>query len=108
MLNGKRRHCRSSSFRRNRETWDEAIRESCLLDREIEAHQVQLLVQPDFVFLGATENETQHIAQLLDDPRRRCFVALAHEHGNGVEAIEKKVWIQPGLQRSEAGAGQLL
>ena len=79
-----------------------------LLDREILPHQPELVFERDFICLGAAQRAAQHFAELLDYASRGGAVAVAHEHRDGVEAVEEEVRIQLRLQGRQPRAGELL
>src|SRR6185503_6478980 len=86
----------------------ETVREACLLHGEILAHQIELVGKRHFAGARAAERAAQHIAQMLDDGCRPRRVVVAHEHRDGVQAVEQEVRIELRLERRELRSGQLL
>src|SRR4029079_14808929 len=66
-----------------------------------------LFAECDFVCLMAAQCSSQQLAQVFNDAHRTLTIVITNEHGDRVECIEEKVWIQLCLQRSEASAGEL-
>src|SRR5205823_949545 len=85
-----------------------AIGEARLLHSEILPYQIDLVLECNLVGPRPTKRAPQHIAQLLDHARRGRGVAVAHEHGNGVETVEEKVRVELRRERGETRARQLL
>src|SRR6185503_5877252 len=91
----------------NSELRAQAIREACLLDRDVLPHEIEFFPKCDFVSLMARERAAQQFAQVFDDTHGTLAIVVANEHRNRVERVEKKMWIELRLQCREASAGEL-
>src|SRR5688572_24310201 len=55
----------------------------------------------------AAQSAPQHIAKLFQDPHGALTIIVADEHGDRVQRVEEKVWVNLRLQRCEARACKL-
>src|SRR5262245_6222796 len=85
----------------------EPVGEARLLDAEVLADQIELVLEAHFVRAVAAQRTAEYVAELLDDPRRGGALTVAHQHADGVERVEEKVRIDLRLQRGEARLSQL-
>src|SRR6185503_20896065 len=77
------------------------------LDRYVLPYEIQFFTECDFVSLVTRKRAAQQFAQMFDDTHGAGAIVVANKHGDGVECVEKKVWIELRLQCGEAGAGKL-
>jgi hypothetical protein len=78
-----------------------------LLDGEILLDELDLLDERNIASRIGAEHGVQQLAQQLDHARRCRVVAVAHQHADGVEAVEEKVRIELHAQRTESRLGEL-
>src|SRR6185436_6079421 len=107
MLQGKTRHDGGHQRFGNSELRAQAIREACLLDRNVLANEIQFFTECYFVCLVTGQRASQHFAEMFDDTDGALSIVVTNEHGDRVECVEKEMRVELCLKRSEACAGEL-
>ena len=70
-----------------------AVRESHLLDVKILLDKLHFLTQRHLLSVGILHHAAQKVAQLRNHVDGSIVSSLAHQSRNGIECIEKKVWL---------------
>ena len=79
-----------------------------MLDRQVLAHQIELVVEAHFARAMPPQRAPQQLAQLLHHPHGAGGVAVARPHGNRVQRVEEEVRVDLRFERRKAGTCELL
>ncbi len=91
-----------------RDVHAQAVFEPNLLDREVEAQELQLAPQGHFLRVHVVEREAQQVSEPRHHRLGLGRLLLLDEHDDGAERVEEEVRLQLHLQRAQLRRRQLL
>ncbi len=86
----------------------QAVDEADLLDVKILSSELQLLCQGHLLPIRVFEHAAHEVAQFGDHGDGCVVSLLAHQAGDGIQRVEKKVWLDLPAKRAELRCHQLL
>ena len=77
------------------------------LDPQVLSNELELLAERHLKGAVRPHDPPQHVAQLLEHAAGRGGVPVAHDDGDGVQAVEQKMRLQLGPERGHSRFGEL-